>query len=196
VKKLYSITPREMLWWELAALFIILLTVWCVTCYFAFKKYIDQYRISPVVISLVSSAYLSPNEDEEIRFALDNIDDKKSDVTLSMICDRSTLLFMGLSANNDIYKGTIQSREQVNRQMKIYFPFDITQGRTPLGKNARLSILGGLGNATSNVIAELPISISPIPKNKYLASYLFAFLTGLTLWMAKEYWHKKQPPEK
>lgn len=180
--------PQRLLWWLLTAVLVVMVSFWAFVAFYTIQKYSDHWQVPPVRVLVSSPKYLSANEEEEIRFAVENNHDSNVDVAFRLVNSSPLLGFLASEGTNVFYAGPVQSQEQVNRQLKIFFPLDISQANNVLGKVAGLALWGSVGNTPAQKIADLPIGIAPIPWAKSLSNYLGTALAGLVLWLSKELW--------
>jgi len=142
---------------------------------------------------MFAPSYLSANNDEQIRFSVENMDSKAVDVAFRLINSGPLLNFPRLAGNNDVYSGPIQGQEQIYRPVDLYVPASISQVYRMRGKDAGLNISGGLVSATPRSI-PIPVQVAPILRAKQLADYCGIALFGLVIWLVRELWDKIGQP--
>lgn len=145
--------------------FVITLSVWGFILNHNNSVYMGQWLVSSVRISLHSPLYLSANDNNTLRIALENTDDQDVNVTVRLGNDETIAGFWG-KETNVFYTGTIEGREQINRQLLVFIP----RADNVLGNMTGLSLQGNIGNTSLN--EKLPIRMAPIPKIKSIGNYL------------------------
>jgi hypothetical protein len=141
---------------------------------------------SPIIrLFVYAPHYLSQNEDEELRFAIENNQSNDTQVSLLLTNGNSGAAFLGLNESNLIYSGIIFPHQQINRQLKIFFPIDVKTLGNPVSLYLLTSINQGPPSKT-----ELQLDISPIPYTRRLSTLLGAAWIGVFSWLFKEEWNK------
>lgn len=156
---------RRLLRQVLLGCFVITISAWFFIAFYTVPTYLNQWQVSSVKILLYSPRYLSANDENAIRIALENTQDQVVNATVRLVNDGTVHIFLG-SENNVFYSGPIEGHEQINRQLLVFFPIS----NNALGNMAGLSLRGSVGNTSWE--EELPIRIAPIPKIKSIGNYL------------------------
>jgi len=144
----------------------------------------DHYKLGPVSILLSSPRYLEVHSEEEIRIALENGGSSAAQVAVALVSDGSRPVFIGQGKSSFFFVGMIQKREQIWRNVKVFFPFSLST----LGQPAGLSLWGSLHNRPIWQIAILPVSTAPIPWHRRIFRGAFSLLGAFAVWAAKEWW--------
>jgi hypothetical protein len=171
-------------------LFLFLGGFWLLVASYTIDSYSNQWDVGSVKVRMFAPKYISPNEEEEIRFSVENGSSDQAQVTFKLVSDGPLMSFGASSENNDFYSGQIERKGQVNHQMKVFFPFDRHQPTPILNQGTGLSLWAAIGNAELQKIANLPLNTAPIPKARAITNYLGALLAALVLWMCKEVWEQ------
>ena len=170
--------------------FILLGGFWAFVTSYTIDSYSNEWKVGQLKVRIFAPRYLSPNEDEEIRFSVENFAHDHSQVSFKLKSDGKLMSFVGSPENNDFYAGKVETNGQMTRTMKVFVPFDRNQSTQILNKPTGLSLWAGSDNGDLTWVSNLPISTAPIPKAKAITSYLGALLAALTLWMCKELWEQ------
>jgi hypothetical protein len=182
---------KGLLWWALALL-VILVSFWLFLGYHTWQEYSQCWDLPPVRVLLSSPRYLSPGEEEEIRFAAENHRDSVVQVAFRLINEGALLSFFGTEGSNVFYAGPVQAQEQISRKFRVFFPFSFSfsdrQASNVLGKSAGLSLWGSVDGQVLQRVADLPLSIAPFPQAKAWCNRVGATLAVLVLWLIKEVW--------
>jgi multidrug efflux pump subunit AcrB len=173
-------------WRGVLLLFIILILLCALVGLYSLPSIDFHSEDQGLRVSVFAPQYVSADQEEEIRFAIENQTDNAADVTFNLIGDRNQMAFLARSGSNEFYSGQVRSKEQIDREVKVFFP-------RRLAKDAGLSV-SGTKNKSGLKDIKLPIYIAPVPKAKALTYYLFAAWGALGLWISKEWWEqmKKQ----
>lgn len=147
------------------SLFVITVSFWIFLLFFTLPMQINQWRISSLEILLYSPGYLSANEENIIRIALENTDEHAVNATVRLINDGQTASFFGAETNT-FYSGIVESKEQISRELLIFIPF--TEGI--LGNAIDMSLQGKIEDVSWN--EKLQIRVAPLPKIRSIAKYL------------------------
>ncbi len=131
--------------------------------YHTLEKSINRYRLQLVDLTVSSSKYLSPNEDENIVLGMENNDQNKVDAEFRLEHTGLTTAHIGMDASNAFYVGPILRQEQLNRELKVNFPCTIRGAFATLGQKAGLSLWGAAGQKPIEKISDLPLMVGPIP---------------------------------
>jgi len=182
-------TVTSLRWWCLSALFVILVSLWFNAAHYTFKRRSEEWVLWPVTVRMFAPSYLSANNDEQIRFTVENMDSKAVDVAFRLINSGTLWDFPKQAENNNVYSGPIQSQEQIYRAVDLYLPASISQVYRMRGKDAGLNISGGLVSATPRTI-PIPVQVAPILQAKQLADYCGIALFGLVIWLVRGLWDK------
>lgn len=165
---------------------------------FLFSLTIQSYNLkvafpssgSPIIqLFVYAPHYLSQNEDEELRFAIENTQSDDIQATLLLTNSDAGIGFLGLNESNLIYSGTISPQQQINRQLKIFFPIDVKTLGNPVNLNLLTRINQGPPSKT-----ELQLDMSPIPYTRRLSVLLGTAWVGVFGWLFKEEWNKLRGP--
>ena len=189
-------SPQRLLLWHLLAGLVVMLSLWAFVTWHTIQRYYDQWEISSVSFLVSSPKYISANEEEEMRIGVGNSRSNDVEVVFRLVNNGPLIGFLGVEKGNSIYSGSLQSQEQVNRQLKIFFPWDVNQANDVLGKIARLSLWGSVDNTPLQKVADLEIMIAPVPWAKSISNYLGTALGGLVLWLSKELWDQAKESSK
>ena len=179
---------KKLRWRAIMLLFFLLFVFWAIVTSYTIDSYSNEWQVGLVKVRIFAPKYLSPNEEEEIRFAVENVAPDHAQVAFKLKSDGNLMSFLGSPENNDFYAGKVETQGQMSRNMKVFVPFDRHQKTQILNKPTGLSLWAGSGNGDLRLISDLPISTAPIPKAKAITSYLGALLAALFLWMCKELW--------
>lgn len=165
---------------------------------FLFSLTIQSYNLkvefpssgSPIIqLFVYAPHYLSQNEDEELRFAIENTQSDDTQVSLLLTNSNAGIGFLGLNESNLIYSGTISPQQQINRQLKIFFPIDVKT----LGNLVNLNLLTRINQGPPSK-TELQLDMSPIPYTRRLSALLGTAWIGVFGWLFKEEWNKLRGP--
>jgi hypothetical protein len=187
-KKSNGFQPSR-LFWFLLAIITVTVSIWAFLFSYTIQKYSVLFSFGSIRVLVFSPKYLSPNEDEEIRFAFEN--PSANVVTVTFQLENASVLpgFLGLQESNTIYSGAIQSQQQINRDIKVFFGVNIPRwGELP----TRISILSLLGSVENLPVEkkDLEIYLVPIPRARSISKYLSAILTGLGGLLFRETWEQ------
>ncbi len=145
--------------------FVISLSVWGFILFHNNSVYMGQWLVSSVKISFHSPLYLSANDNNTLRIALENTGDQDVNVTVRLGNDEMIVGFWG-KETNIFYTGTIEGREQINRQLLVFIP----RADNVLGNMTGLSLQGNIGNTSLN--EKLPLRMALMPKLRSVGNYL------------------------
>lgn len=182
-----KLQPQYLLRWLLLTAVAIIVSVWALATFYAVQKYSESLSFTPIRALVFAPKYLSVNEDEEIRFALENPSTNPVSVIFGLENNSTLPGFLGLLESSLVYSGTIQSRQQINRQIKVFFHADLIQLGETFKQVPQLSLWG----STDNLPAEkknLEIYFAPIPLARSLSNYLGTVLLGLVGLLFREAW--------
>jgi len=168
--------------------FLLLVGFWAFVTSYTIDSYSNEWQVGLVKVRIFAPKYLSPNEEEEIRFAVENFAPDHAKVAFKLKSDGNLMSFLGSPENNDFYAGKVEIQSQMSRSMKVFVPFDRHYPTQILNKPTGLSLWAGSDSGDLHWISNLPISTAPIPKAKAITIYLGALLGALALWMCKEFW--------
>jgi hypothetical protein len=160
-----------------------------------FQRYTESFSFGSIRALVFSPKYISVYEDEELRFAFENPTANAVTVTFGLENNSALPGFLGLQESSTIYAGTIQSRQQINRQTKVFFHADISQ----LGElAAHVSRLGLWGSIDGSPVEkkELEIYFAPIPFARSLGNVLGTAFLGLAGLLVRELWDQLKKTEK
>lgn len=182
-----KIQPQHLLRWFLLAAVAIIFSVWASATFYAIQKYSDSLSFSPIRALVFSPKYLSLNEDEEVRFAFENPGTKPVSVTFGLENNSALPGFLGLLEGSTVYSGTVSSRQQINRQTKVFFHADLTRLGETFNQVPQLSLWGSIDNLPAEK-KNLEIYLAPIPSARSLSNYLGTVLLGLVGLLFREAW--------
>ena len=182
-----KIQPQYLLRWFLLAAVAIIFSVWALATFYAIQKYSESLSFSPIRAFVFSPKYLSVNEDEEIRFAFENPIANTVSVIFGLENNSALPGFLGLLESSTIFSGTLQSRQQVNRQAKVFFHADLTRLGEMFNRAPKLSLWGSIDNLPAEK-KNLAIYFAPIPSARSLSNYLGTVLLGLVGLLFREAW--------
>jgi len=159
------------------------------------QRYAESLLFGSIRALVFSPKYISLNEDEELRFAFENPTTNAVTVTFGLENNSALPGFLGLQESNIIYSGTLQSRQQINRQTRVFFHTDLFR----LGElSARVPRLGLWGSIDGLPIEkkDLEIYFAPLPFARALWNALVTVFAGLTGLLAREVWDQLKKIEK
>jgi hypothetical protein len=174
---------RPVVWILALALFVIMLSSWVYIAGHTIQLYEQEFAVSHLRVLVSAPKYLSPNEDEEISFVIQNLAAFKTHAVIHLTAPEREFWFVGLTERSKCYEGDIDQAEQINCQLKIRFPY---RQRAILNQPAHLNIRGMIGNQKEE--RELAIAISPIPKSRWLGNLLGTALIGILLVLCNDSW--------
>lgn len=189
------ISPHRLLLWILLAALVVVISVWAMITPYAMEKYYASIPLDPIRALVYSPKYLSANEDEEIRFAFENSSANPVTVTLGLENNSTRTGFLGLQESNLVYSGTVFSRQQVNRQTKVFFFVDPSQLGNIDTQVSRLGLWASIDNARFEQ-KDLDIHLAPISQARSLSYYLGGILSGLGIFFLREMWNEAKRPVK
>jgi hypothetical protein len=163
------------------AAFVVVISFWAFVSYYTFQTYSDEWLLSQVKILVHAPKFISANEDEEFRFAIQSLENADISVLLFLVNGGSSKSMLGLTQSNFIYSGKVRTQEQVNRHLKIFLPWE-GDSRPFIG----LSLWGGVNDTPPEKIADFPIGSAPIPWAKSMSNYLGIALVGLVFGLFKD----------
>lgn len=163
----------------------VVFSVWVVATFYVFQKYSASLSFSSTRALVFSPKYLSLNEDEEFRFAFENPSPNPVDVTFGLENNSARLGFLGLQESNIVYSGTLQSRQQINRQAKVFFPFDLAQ----FDQSPKLSLWASIANAAVEK-KDLDVYLAPFPLARSISNYFGTVLLGLVGLLLRDLWEQ------
>ena len=164
----------------LLAMFVVVISIWGFVSYYTFQTYTDELLLPRIKIWVSAPKYLSTNEEEEIRFAIENLDDKDIQANFLMVNGSSIKSFLGLDQSNILYSGKIKSQEQVNQHLNIFLPWESNRDEI-IG----FSLWGGIDGSEVQKIDDLEMGIAPVPWSRSLSNYLGITLVGLVFGLIK-----------
>jgi len=182
-----KIQPQPLLRWLLLAAVAIIFSVWALATFYAIQKYSKSLSFSPIRALVFSPKYLSMNEDEEIRFAVENPSTNPITVTFGLENNSTLPGFLGLLESSTVYSGTVQSRQQINRQTKVFFYADLSRLGETFNQVPQLSLWGSIDNLPAEK-KNLEIYFAPLPSARSLSNYLGTVLLGLLGLLFREAW--------
>lgn len=141
-----------------------------------------------MTLKLSCPVYLSPNEQEELKFAVKNNHSENIDATFLLNSSNKVTTFINIKGTNSIYSGKLESRGEEYCPVNIYIPVNVLSPGQVLGQPAGLSLLGSVQNAATEKIHELPIMIGTIPWANKLILILLTLWLGLFGWIGKQLW--------
>jgi|ERR1041385_2600163 hypothetical protein len=179
---------KRLRWQIVMSVFVLLLLFWAfVTSYtiesFSFERHIGNFKVR-----MFAPKYISPNQEEEIRFSVESGVTDKTHVAFKLKSDGKLMTFVGSPENNDFYSGTVEMQGQMARNMKVYVPFDRHQASKILNQPIGLSLWYGADSHDPQWIDNLSLMTAPVPMARAIQNYLGALLAALGLWMCKELW--------
>lgn len=163
--------------------------------YYTMDSFSRWWFVSPVSVSLSSQRYLSPNEEEEMRFAIDNSSLNDAKVIFRLLKGERLVQIRSENGDSTIYDGEMPSQTQVSRNLKLVAMWD----KGFLGKPipAQLSLWGAANNDVATQerqvlkrIEELPISILTIPNAKTIRNSFYVVVIGFVGWLIKLLWSR------
>lgn len=184
---------KKLRWQAVMLVFLLLGSFWAFVTYYTIDSYSNEWQVEHVKVRMFAPMYLSPNEEEEIRFSVENFAPDYAQVAFKLKSDGNLMSFVGSPENNDFYAGRVEKQAQMTRSMKVFVPFDRHHLTQILNMPTGLSLWAGADNGDLKWISDLPISTAPVPKAKAITSYLGALLGALALWMCKELWEEAKP---
>lgn len=184
-----KIQPQYVLRWLLLATVVVVISVWAVTTYYAIQKYSESLFFSPIRVLVLAPKYLSVNQDEEIRFVFENSSANPVSVTFGLENNSTLPGFLGLLESSTVYSGTVANRQQINRQVKVFFHADRTRLEETLKQVPLLSLWGNIDNSPAQT-KTLEIYFALIPLARSLSNYLGTVLLGLVGLLFREAWEQ------
>lgn len=184
-KKKSKFQPQRLVRWFLLSAVVVIVSAWAVTTFYAIQKYSAVLSFSPIRALVFSPKYLSPNEDEEFRFAFENPSADSVNVSFGLENNGALSGFLGLQESNIVYSGTLQSRQQVNRQSKVFFPMDLVR----FDQAPKLSLWASIPNAAVEK-RDLEIYLAPIPLARSVSNYFGTVLLGLAGLLFRDLWEQ------
>lgn len=186
-KKQTKFQPQRLARWFLLSAAVVIVSAWSVTTFYAIQKYSAVLSFGPIRALVFSPKYLSINEDEEVRFAFENPSAIPVSVTFGLENNSTLPGFLGLQESSTIYSGTVQSRQQINRQAKVFFHADLTRLGETFNQVPQLSLWGSIDNSPAEK-KNLEIYFASIPSARSLSNYLGTVLLGLVGLLFREAW--------
>jgi hypothetical protein len=173
----------------LAAVLVVVTLIGAVIGLFIFPRYAESVLFGSIRALVVSPKYISVYEDEELRFAFEN--PTATAVTVTFGLENNGILpgFLGLQESSTIYSGTIQSRQQINRQTKVFFHADLSQLGELSTRVPRLGLWGSIDDAPMEK-KDLEIYLAPIPFARSLWNVLGTAFLGLAGLLVRELWNQ------
>ena len=158
--------------------------------FYTLPRYSNRFTLSSLTLLYSSPYYFSANEEEQVDIALINVTDDVITVTVRLDEDNTTSTLAWVEDSNIVLDGTIKAHEQKERTVKVLFPFDIggSNVSSPLGRTAGLSFWANVNNQPAASILKLPVCVAPIPWMKTIFIGILPVLSGLALWLVKEWW--------
>ncbi len=159
--------------------------------YYALSSYVGEWtQIRPLKITLAAPKFLVINENQEFHVAAENNRGTPTETRLRLNGGG----FIG-DETNSIFNGIIQSKEQIQITVPVYFPYESVL-IVPGGFNGRLAGLvlwASVDNKEYIKVADLPIRISPIAYTMTLFNGTISLLTISVGFATKELWdlHKQ-----
>ncbi len=191
-KKNNGFQPSRLFWFLLATI-TVTVSIWAFLFSYTIQKYSVLFSFGSIRVLVFSPKYLSPNEEEGIRFAFENPNANAMAVTFRLENNSAIPGFVGLSDNNFIYSGVVESQQQINRQMKVFFYAGISQEL--LHHVSRLTLWGRIDGSPAET-KNLEIYLAPIPWARSLSNYLGAVLLGLGGFLWREAWDQVKKVDK
>jgi hypothetical protein len=189
--RVLSLNIKKVRWWFVMGLFLLMTSFWLYVAWFALDRYSHRWKLNGMQVSVFAPKYISVNEEEEIRYSIENMEANQPDITLKLRSDGSMLSFLASPGSNNIYSGQVKRQEQINGNLKLFVPFDRNQPINTLNKVTGLSLWGVVGDGAESIkICDLPLGTAPIPMARSVMHYLGALLAALVLWMGKEVWEQ------
>jgi|YNPBryantNP2012_1023418.scaffolds.fasta_scaffold08999_2 hypothetical protein len=190
-----QIPLQRLLLWILLATLVVVISIWGMIAPYAIEKYYAPVSLGPVRALVYSPKYLSANEDEEIRFAFENPSANPVIATFGLENNSALTGFLGLLESNIVYSGTVSSRQQINRQAKVFFYVTPVQFGEIDTRVPRLGLWASIDNSTFEK-KNLDIYLAPIPLARSLSYYLGGILSGLGVFFLREMWNEAKRPVK
>lgn len=182
--------PQRLLLWFLLAVLVVVISIWAVAMRYTVEKYWEPVQFDSIHTLVYAPKYLSPNEDEEIRLAFDNFSIKPVTVTFGLANSSSITGFLGLESNI-IYSGTIASRQQINRQARVFFYMEPARFGQVAPHIPRLRLWASTDNSPIEE-RELEIYLAPLPLARSLSYSLGGILSGLGIFLFREMWNESK----
>jgi hypothetical protein len=155
---------------------------------YALPRHTETESRPPLIFLVSGHQYYSVNEEDEIRFGMQNSQASPVTVTLRASISGNLLVFIDQDGTNVIYDGSIQGKQEIVRKISILFPYDFNSGQVTkiFGQKAHVIFDGNI-NGKDIQPFELPIGIAPIPWYKQLFAGTLSTLGALVLWSLKEW---------
>lgn len=161
--------------------------------YYTVTTFSQHCTVVPVNVSLTSQSYISPEEEGEIRVAIDNSILNDTDVAFRIMKGARLVQIQSDTGDSTIFEGQLVGQTQVSRNLKILAMWE----KTILGKPepAQLSLWGTANKEIGphirpslERVIDLPISILTIPKARMLRNSLYAVVVIFGGWLLKLFW--------
>jgi hypothetical protein len=140
------------------------------------------FETTPIKFLVHAPAFLAVNEEDTIRIAAENQGDTKIQSRYRLNGNSLPVFVGGQGGTNVFFDGVCQKGEQIERQVRIFIPFDpaMFDPTAADGYPAGLAITVSLNNRDSG-IQELPIRIAPVPMHNTISNGSAIFFFILTL---------------
>lgn len=181
---------KRLRWQIVMSVFVLLFIFWAFVTSYTIESFSFERPVGNFKVRMFAPKYMSPNQEEEIRFSVESAAPDNAQVTFKLKSDGKLMSFVGSPENNDFYAGTIEMQGQMARNMKVYVPFDRHQASKILNQPIGLSLWYGTDSRDPQWIDNLSIMTAPVPMARAIQNYLGAFLAALGLWMCKELWER------
>ncbi len=191
-KKKTKFQSQRLVRWFLLSAVVVIVSVWAVTTFYAIQKYSAALSFSPIHALVFSPKYLSANEDEELRFAFENPSAIPVNVRFGLENNGALPGFLGLESST-VYSGTVQSRQQIARQSKVFFYADSTRFGEMYNQASKLSLWASIDNSIIEK-KNLEIYLAPIPLTRSLSNYFGTALLGLGGLLFRDLWDQIKKP--
>ncbi len=181
----------------LVAVWVVVTIIGILVAFFIspFQRYTASFSFGSIRALVVSPKYISVNEDEELRFAFENPTANAVTVTFGLENNSALPGFLGLQESSTIYSGTIQSRQQINRQTKVFFHANVSQLRELSSRVSRLALWGSIDGSPVEK-KDLEIYFAPIPFARWVGNVLGTAFLGVGGLLARELWDQWKQTEK
>jgi len=181
----------------LVAVWVMVIIIGAVIGFFIspLQRYAESLLFGSIRALVFSPKYISLNEDEELRFAFENPTANAVTVTFGLENNSALPGFLGLQESSIIYSGTIQSRQQINRQTRVFFHTDLSRLGELSAQVPRLGLWGSIDGSPLEK-KDLEIYFAPLPFARSLGNVLGTAFVGLTGLLAREVWDQLKKIEK
>lgn len=146
-----------------------------------------ELEITPIKFLVHSPAFLAVNEEEVIRVAAQNQGDTKVQSRYRLNGNSFPVFIGGQGGTNVFFDGVSQKGEQIERQVRIFVPFDSTMFDPTAadGFPAGLVMTVSLNNRDSG-FQELPLRVAPVPMHNTIFNWSAIFFGVFILGSIKD----------